>query len=306
MNEALWTLRGATLGGRVRDVTLSIERGVTAVLGHSGAGKTSLLNLLVAFERADAGVVESHIERGAHARSVYWAPQDDGLWPHLTAREHLEAMSAAEAGAWLSEFDLAGRAGALPQTLSQGERSRLSVARALAADAAALVMDEPLAHVDPARVGKYWGCVRRHLARTAASLVFATHVPAIVLAEAQRVICLSEGRLIYAGAVEDLYWRPPTPELAACLGESNWLEPAEMRVWMRREEPAARCLRPEQIALHPEQGGVLVVESSRFHGSVAEVLLRHEPTGASRLFWHRPSGNHLPAGVRVVLEVIGH
>ena len=86
MNTTLWTLDRVTLGRRLRDVTLTIERGVTAVLGHSGAGKTSLLNLLVGFESADSGEVSARFDRGAHARPLFWAPQDDGLWPHLTAR----------------------------------------------------------------------------------------------------------------------------------------------------------------------------------------------------------------------------
>ena len=271
MSQALWTLTRASLGSRLRDVSLTIEPGVTAILGPSGAGKTSLLNILVGYERAHEGAVVASVDKGRRARPVYWSPQDDGLWPHLTAREHLAAMGAADADARLAEFDLAERATALPQTLSQGERARLSVARALAADAAALVMDEPLAHVDSARAGKYWGIVRRHVAQNGTSLVFATHAPATVLAEAQRVICLRDGRLVYAGGVEELYWAPPTPELAACLGEANWLEPDEWRLWLQREESAARCFRPEQIRVRLAEDGPLSVESSRFRGSVAEM-----------------------------------
>src|SRR6185436_4522186 len=86
--------------------------------------------------------------------------------------------------------------------------------------------------------------------------------------------------------------------------EANWLEPEAARLWLRRDEPAARCFRPEQIAVRPEAQSPLVVESSRFQGAVAEVEVRHEPTGSVRTFYHRPSANHLAKGTRIVLQAL--
>jgi iron(III) transport system ATP-binding protein len=304
MSNTLWTLERVGLGQRLSEVTLSIESGVTAVLGHSGAGKTSLLNLLVGFEKPDAGNLAAGFDRGSHQVALFWAPADGGLWPHLTVAEHIAAVSNADPVAWLEEFDLTNRRDSRPDTLSAGEQSRLSIARALAADAAVLVMDEPLVHVDPSRVGKYWQAIRRHLAAKGTSLVFATHSPMQVLAEAQRVICLRNGQVQYNGGVEELYWRAPTAELAACLGETNWLEPEAARLWLKRDEPAARCFRPEQISAQPDEQSPLVVESSRFQGAVAELELRHEPTGAVRTFYHRPASNHLARGTRILLKAL--
>jgi iron(III) transport system ATP-binding protein len=153
-------------------------------------------------------------------------------------------------------------------------------------------------------VGKYWQAIRRHLAAKGTSLVFATHSPMQVLAEAQRVICLRNGQVQYNGGVEELYWRAPTAELAACLGETNWLEPEAARLWLKRDEPAARCFRPEQISAQPDEQSPLVVESSRFQGAVAELELRHEPTGAVRTFYHRPASNHLARGTRILLKAL--
>lgn len=310
MRDALWQLRDAGLGQRLLEVTLRIETGVTAVLGQSGAGKTSLLNLLVGFEKPTTGQIVTEFNRGSHRIPLFWAPSDGGLWPHLTVLEHITAVlrndadAKAEAGRWLEEFDLAHRCDSRPDTLSAGEQARLSVARALAADAAVLVMDEPLVHVDPSRVGKYWQVIRRHLAARGTSLVFATHPPRPVLAEARRVICLQDGRLQYDGEVEALYWRPESPELAGRLGEVNWMEPEAARLWLGRDEPAARCFRPEQISVMTDGQSPFVVDTARFQGSVAELELRHEPTGATRTIYHRPSSNHLARGARVVLQVL--
>src|SRR4051812_35132222 len=184
MKNKLWQLQAVGLGRRLNDLTLSIESGVTAVLGHSGAGKTSLLNLLVGFETPDSGEISAQFERGAHAIALFWVPPDGGLWPHLTVAEHIVAVTKTDVNHWLEEFDLVNRRDSRPDTLSAGEQARLSVARALAADAAVLVMDEPLVHLDQNRAGKYWQIIRRHLAVKGTSLVFATHSPKSVLAEA--------------------------------------------------------------------------------------------------------------------------
>jgi len=315
MDNPLWKLEDVTLSGgvlpRLAGVTVEIGPGITAVLGPSGAGKTSLLNLLVAFESADEGHLTQAIETGGHAVPVYWVPQDAGLWPHLKVREHLErvlpphvAVDSDEVDVMLAAFDLSDKSQSYPDELSQGQRSRLSVARALLADAAVLVMDEPLAHVDTAQAIRYWEVIRDHLKRTGASLVFATHLPKTVLSEADRVICLREGGLLFEGEVEALYRRPASRELAECLGECNWLEPEETRLWLGEERTGPVCIRPEELSIGPSTNGRIVVTSSRFKGGVAEVELEHTEGGTRRRFYHRPARDALRAGDRVALKAV--
>lgn len=296
--ETLWQLDAVSLApARLRGITLGISRGVTAVLGWSGAGKTSLLNVLVAFEKADAGTISGHAKTA-------WVPQNGGLWPHCTAREHLHiaGASAAKCDVLLAEFDLVERARALPDEMSAGEQSRLAVARALAMDADVLVMDEPLVHVDPARVGKYWQAIREHLVLQDVSLVFSTHEPEAALGEAAQVICLRDGLVLHAGETLALYENPPTPETMECLGAGNWFTPDEARAWLGIEIAAARCFRPERLVIEPWASGGFVVESARFCGSVAEVVLRGDEKG-TRCFFHRPSSGLLRPGVRAKMGV---
>lgn len=354
MEVSLWKLEAVTLTGtprpRLAEVDLEIPAGVTAVVGQSGAGKTSLLNLLVGFERPDAGTVNATFPRSDERLPLFWVPQNLGLWPHLTVAEHLHAVISPanhesnstvddRVVSLLAEFDLSELADARPDRLSQGERSRLSVARAVASGAAVLVMDEPLAHVNPSRVGRYWDVLRRHVRESGASLVIATHSPETVLREAEYAVCLSEGRVLYVGPVDELYWRPASVELAEFLGAHNWLSAEEAGQWLNLDDERSdgesaddqsardtsatdirsvrgtgeqataeaardRCLRPEQIAVVEAQDSPLIVESSRFAGSVGEVELRDERTGHARRFFHRPSRNGLPAGARVVLKVL--
>ena len=166
----MFQLNHITLNGssrpRLNDVTLTIPSGRTAIVGYSGAGKTSLLNLLAGFEQANAGAVRTTLEgqpaAGVQPRlPLYWVPQNGGLWPHLTVDQHLSCVGSAESSdKLLRSLDLEHRRSALPAELSLGERSRLSLARALATRAEVLLLDEPLSHVDPVRKPGYWNVIR--------------------------------------------------------------------------------------------------------------------------------------------------
>jgi ABC-type multidrug transport system ATPase subunit len=312
VSDVLWELHGVRLNGgarpRLADVTLQVRSGVTAVLGCSGAGKTSLLNLLVGFEKPDAGRLLRLLPSRGGRLPLYWVPQRGGLWPHRTVREHLAAVLPGAAppdgvDRLLAELDIAHRAGACPGELSMGEQARLAVARALAADPAVLVMDEPLAHVDVAGADRCWLAVRRCAAQRAISLIYATHVPRTVLGEAGHVVCLREGRLIYEGEVDELYLRPPTREAAEALGEVNWLEPAEEATWLSAGADGRRCYRPEHLVLRAEETGPLVVRDHRAKGPLAESELEHPATGQVRRFFHRPPDRPAAAGARVRLTV---
>jgi ABC-type Fe3+/spermidine/putrescine transport system ATPase subunit/sugar lactone lactonase YvrE len=309
--DILWRVREVSLGvrpARLSGITLDIHRGVTAALGPSGAGKSSLLNLLVGFETPESGTVERVLAASEGALPVYWVPQGGGLWPHLTAREHVALAAPAPADAesvraTLAAFEIEELAGRRPAELSQGERSRVALARGFAARPAVLVMDEPLSDVDAARAARLWRRMRGMVRERGLSLVYATHSPRRVVGEADEVLCLRDGRVLFHGPVEELYWRPPTAEAAESLGETNWLTPEEARLWLGREEAAARSFRPEQIAVTPAPEGPAIVVESRFHGASAEVELRHAATGAERLFRHRPAGA-LRAGTAVRVQAL--
>jgi ABC-type multidrug transport system ATPase subunit/sugar lactone lactonase YvrE len=336
MSDILWQFEGVTLLGnqrpRLEDVSLEIRRGATAIVGYSGAGKTSLLNLLTRFEVPHAGTIRATLPRDGNRLPLYWLPQTGGLWPHLTVAQHLLAVmppgpdNRQHRERLLRDFDIDGKAGEYPDRLSEGECARLALARTLCSRAAILVMDEPLVHVDPARLGKYWRVVRTHFAETGAAILIATHSAETVLREAERVVCLKEGRVMYVGDVDDLYYRPPSLELAEFLGPANWLTPDEANHWLdgRGAHPSpdpsfpisnlgigsglgtrgtSRCFRPEQIMIQRCDDGPFVVESSQFAGSVAEVQLRDERTSRTRSFFHRPAADTLHPGDRVLLQV---
>jgi ABC-type cobalamin/Fe3+-siderophores transport system ATPase subunit len=300
--ESLWQLSGVrffgppTLWPRA-PFDLAIPAGRTALLGPSGAGKTSLIEVLAVFLKPREGIVRGPAQ-------LAWVPQDHGLWRAHTVREHLTLVgsSAEECDGLLAKFDLTAVAESKAGILSLGEAARLSVARALAQNAPVIVMDEPLAHVDIARVGKYWRAIREHIARTGASLVFATHAPDIALAEAENAICIRDGGVMFRGKIAELYERPASAELANFLGPANWLTPDDARTWLGAAWPTARCVRPERMLLEATKDGAHVVTGSRFFGSHAETDLQTD-TGGARTFIHRPS-EPPAAGTRINLRAL--
>ncbi|MBS0202409.1 MAG: ATP-binding cassette domain-containing protein [Planctomycetes bacterium] len=307
----LWSLHVVSLTGRqsprLDRLTVDIPVGTTAVLGQSGAGKTSLLNLLVGFERPTSGQIQFQ----ASELRRFWSPPTQGLWPHLSVAEHLSTVAPGDKQSngqfdqLLADFNLLAVRDARPASLSLGERSRLSVARCLASGAQVLIMDEPLAHVDAARLGSYWSAIRAHCQANGTALVFATHSPDVVLREATQVICLSHGKLCYAGSVHELYDQPQSPELAEMLGPCNWLSVEDQQRWLSTSSaPTDCCIRPERLAVSVDLASAVEVAGSRFAGSCAELDVVHLSDGARRTFIHRPARASLRPGDRVMLKVL--
>jgi ABC-type multidrug transport system ATPase subunit len=218
-SSVLWTLTQVILRGSARhrldSVSLDFQAGVTAIVGESGAGKSSLLGLLVGLDRPDSGTVTCHIKPAGNRLPVYWLPPGNGLWSPLTVREHLEIVAPAPTTSdrridrLLLVFDLMERTESRPDDLSQGERARLALARALASDALVLVLDEPLVHTSYIKNESYWQIVRDICRERQMSLIFTTHDLSAVRKEADRIVILNQGRIVFTGDVQDAKLDPP-------------------------------------------------------------------------------------------------
>lgn len=346
MTEPLWRLNNVSVSGRrsprLDHVTLEIPPGITAVLGSSGAGKTSLLNLLVGFERpttgtlirnntrpmvsgnsGDSSFVAAKLQIISQRLPVFWSPPGHGLWPQLTVREHVESLMSelgrertSQADALLEAFDLMPFANTHSATLSQGERDRLSLARAIASRAEVLVLDEPLIHVSSHHARNYW----RHLQcfllaksstddpndnRRETSVVLATHDPTVVLREAEHVICLDDGRVVYAGNVHELYHSPQTEQQALFLGPINRFDENQRNTWLPNPPGTGDLLiRPEHLQLHEDEAGSLQVVDSCCTGPITETTLRATGDSESKTVWHVSSPRKIVAGMRVSLKVL--
>ncbi len=312
----LWSLTDVSLnwakGTRLTEINLEIPAGVTAVMGYSGAGKTSLLNLLVQFERPDRGTLTRTETSSSQANclDLFWVPHTLGLWPQYTVLEHLTLVCPQtdlehfSPESLLDDFNLKPLASKYPGQLSQGEASRLAVARALASHARVIVLDEPLVHVDQAHWPAYWNVIRQFCQERQISLVFSSHSPELVLREATYLVCLEQGRTVFAGDVNELYYDPPSRQLASYLGPVNDLSLVDRQAITEHEKPP-RFTRPEQLSIVSDDQGVYEVQDVKFSGSLEEVTLTGGVNSqTSRTLYHRPARARLRKGERVAIRLL--
>ena len=230
----------------LRGLTAEVGRGeVVALMGLSGAGKTSALRAVAALQPFDSGriVVDGFaLEPGPVAPESRLKPlrqrvglvfQGHALFAHLTALEnvslaltHVLGRQQEEAGrtahALLAALEVGGRAGAFPSELSGGEAQRVAIARALAPDPALLLMDEPTAALDPARRGSLGRTLRRLATENGGGrrgLLIATHDVEFARACADRVAILADGTVVETGPPADVLQRPRHPATRALLAE---------------------------------------------------------------------------------------
>lgn len=191
------------------DVAFRTSARSLAIIGPSGAGKTSLLESLAGLRRESSGLIvldgrvlqDERTFLPPEQRRVGYVPQDAVLFPHLSVRENVrfglrDERAFDEAVSLLELSTLLDRA---PRTLSGGERQRVALARALATSPSLLLLDEPLANLDQklkARVLPYLLSVRE---RTGVPLIYVTHQPAEALAMAEETLLLERGRILTQG-----------------------------------------------------------------------------------------------------------
>jgi osmoprotectant transport system ATP-binding protein len=203
-------------GSRILDqFDLAVEDGeVLALVGRSGAGKTTILKLINRLLEPDSGevLVEGKSTREWDAlalrRRVGYVLQDIGLFPHMTVSGNiavvprLERWAADRVDARVGEMlDLIGLdrgsfAARWPDQLSGGQRQRVGVARALAADPPVLLMDEPFGALDPVTRVELHAQFARIQARVRKTVVIVTHDMHEAFAMATRIGVLDAGRLI--------------------------------------------------------------------------------------------------------------
>jgi ABC-type Fe3+/spermidine/putrescine transport system ATPase subunit len=222
----------------LHDVSLHVRYGeLFTVLGPPHSGKTALVRAIGGFLPLAGGrvIVDGHDITGLPPaqRSTGIVFQEGALWPHLTVREHvayglaLQGMSATDLEHRLSQvlrrLALTDVAPLRPDALGLEHRRRLALARALATEPRVLLLDEPLAHLDPVS-RKRLRLELAHLHRDlAVTTVHVTRDAADALALSDRLAVIGDGRILQVGDVEPLYQRPHSRAVAEALGPATFL-----------------------------------------------------------------------------------
>ncbi len=194
-----------------------------AIIGLSGAGKSTILRLIAGLETPQEGEIYLYGELATCGTKLIIPPwkrkigfifQNLALWEHFTVYEHLEFVNPEERD-FLAEllrfFELWELREKRPAELSGGQKQRLAIARALAQRPTLLLLDEPFSNLDPVRKKKFLKELLRIKEKQGLPLIYVTHDPNDLKLLADRILLLHEGVILQEGPLEELLANPVHP-----------------------------------------------------------------------------------------------
>ncbi len=208
------------LGEFALSAAFTTDRGATALFGPSGAGKTSIINMIAGLLAPDRGRISlgddvlfdsaAHSNLPAHKRRTGYVFQDGRLFPHLSVARNLDY------GRWMSGLprddaafthvvdllDIGALLARRPGALSGGERQRVALGRALLMNPRLLLLDEPLASLDAARKAEILPYFERLRDEARVPILYVSHDAAEVRRIATRVVMMEAGRVTKTGGIE--------------------------------------------------------------------------------------------------------
>ena len=216
----------------LKDVSFTVDKGETvAVIGYSGAGKSTMLRCLIDLEKADGGDVliegEPLIQNGRYAddktarricAKMGMVFQSFNLFPHMTVMGNIigapmtvkkedKQQAIARAKEKLKLVGLEDKADAHPSELSGGQKQRVAIARALMMDPDMLLFDEPTSSLDPQLTAEVLAVIKE-LAKGKMTMIIVTHEMGFAREVADKVLFMGEGRVIEQGPPQELFGSP--------------------------------------------------------------------------------------------------
>ncbi|MGH3084297.1 MAG: ABC transporter ATP-binding protein [Gaiellaceae bacterium] len=288
------------------DLALEVGRETVALVGPSGAGKTTVLRSIAGLIRPDRGRIalgktvwldtKRRIDRPPELRSVGYLFQDYALFPHLSVRRNVAFGGVERVDELLERFGIEQLANARPADISGGERQRVALARALARDPAVLLLDEPLSALDAHTRNAVRAELAELLREVQLPTLLVTHDFEDAAALADRIGVVLDGKLLQSGTAADLVLEPADPFVASLTG--SVLLPGHA-------QPG-----PDGLTEVELDDGTVVYSAERGIGRVGVVvhpweitLARSVPTDSARNHLRAPISALVPDGDRVRVRV---
>lgn len=307
----------------VRDADLSVAAGeVVCLLGPSGCGKTTTLRMIAGLDRATAGDVVIAGQRmndlPPEKRDIAMVFQFYALYPALTVRQniamplHREGVGSTEMAARISRvaeiLHLREILDRLPGQVSEGEKQRVAVARAIVRDPNCFLFDEPLSRLDVELRHSMRGQIKAVLSNLSKATVIVTHDQLEALTMADRIAIMRDGLIEQVGIPHDVFAKPANLFVASFIGtpQMNLIEAqfkgysnGKATVSFDRQDvdltvnPAVARLAPGRVTVgvRPRAFAVVPEDTADTIDAMAELI---EPMGAETLIHARTkTGNDI-------------
>jgi putative spermidine/putrescine transport system ATP-binding protein len=295
----------------LRDFSLTIEPGeFLTILGASGSGKTTALNVLAGFAPADTGDIRisgrSVVAEPPERRNLGMVFQNYSLFPHMSVYDNVafplrmrrtprrELKGRVERA--LQVVRLAGLGNRMPRELSGGQQQRVAFARAIVFEPPVLLMDEPLGALDLKLREALQFEIKDIQHQLGCTVVYVTHDQREALAMSSRIVVLRDGTIEQVGTPSDMYDRPRTQFVASFIGQTNLLSADVSRpgsivlpdIGAVYPDPSPRSrqgtwfvsLRPEKLQCREPAGSdvcmTVTIQEAVFLGDVIEYSARHD------------------------------
>ncbi len=280
----------------VRDVGFALNAGEVLVLvGPSGSGKTTLLRLMAGFETPDDGSIFLG-DRPAFGKGSWMPPeqrnlgmvfQDYALFPHLKVVQNVAyglkgwSRSAKDerARSLLEMVHLEHLADRYPYQLSGGEQQRVALARSLAPNPLALLLDEPLSNLDPGLRARLRREIKSILASRGITALYVTHDQDEALFMGDRVAVINNGIIEQIGTPEEIFHQPSNRFVARFLGLADFVEARATEAGLETEVGVIDTalpfpvgtrgdlmVRPDDVDIRPSESGNGRVTARVFRG----------------------------------------
>ncbi len=292
----------------LEDVSLNVPDGsLTALLGPSGGGKSTLLRVIAGLETPDSGEVlfsgEAVTTLPAQERGVGFVFQHYAAFKHMTVRDNIafglkirkrpkdevrervdELLALVHLGGWAHRY---------PAQLSGGQRQRMALARALAVQPKVLLLDEPFGALDATVRKELRDWLRKLHDEVHVTTIFVTHDQEEALEVAQQVAVINAGRIEQTGTPDDLYERPANPFVMGFVGPvsrlgESWVRPHDIEVLEDEADGAVQAI-IERVA---RVGFEVRIEAALGDGTPVPILVTRQQADelelqAGQIVWLR-------------------
>lgn len=276
----------------LESIDFSLKQGeILTILGSSGSGKSTILNLISGFEEPDSGTISIYgecvssdeVSTPAHKRNVGFVFQNYALFPHLKVSENiafgLRGMDVNRQKRTIKNMltlcGLEGLDARYPHELSGGQQQRVALARTLATQPQLILFDEAFSNIDTVLKSRIEKELVDIIKDSGVSAIFVTHDSKEALSISDKIAYLEEGKIVQLSSAYDIYNSPLTKTVASFFGKANFIKKAGKEY----------CVRPEECHLHEKSGKIYgQVDKISFQGERFELEVYFEFEGQTYCF----------------------